>query len=214
MANKYETKIKKMLKNDDFDVSEIDEYIEEHEEEYNEGEKEYELSEFAFRAAVEIGNHEYVEEHIDDFDLNDNGDSSSYLNLTKNEEMIELLMDHGAFRSWEDYSDCKFAVETINCTILAFDSDFQKEIFEKYKEENDISDESVVKILEEEIEDEEIANVLELLGVILDGGEIAFVDQVDSPGNELKDLLEELGWECDFEGEMWKLETSGVYFIK
>ena len=30
----------------------------------------------------------------------------------------------------------------------------------------------------------------------------------------LRDLLEELGWYCAFEGERWKLETNGVYFIR
>ena len=31
---------------------------------------------------------------------------------------------------------------------------------------------------------------------------------------EINELIEELGWECDFEGESWKFETNGVYFIK
>ena len=27
------------------------------------------------------------------------------------------------------------------------------------------------------------------------------------------DFAEELGWDFDFEGDDWKLETNGVYFI-
>ena len=33
-------------------------------------------------------------------------------------------------------------------------------------------------------------------------------------GYELMELLEDLGWDCEFEGDSWKLETIGVYFIK
>lgn len=200
MANKIESKIEKMLKSNSFDLDEFEEYFEEHEDKYNEEEHEYELAEFAFRTAIRVGNVEYVEEHVEDFDLNDNGDSSSYLNETEDEEMQELLMDHGAFRSWEDYSDCRFAMETVNGTILAFASEFQKEVFEKYTEEQN--------------DDEEIKQVMELLGITIEGDELKFADLTDTLGDEVKDLIEDLGWDCDFEGDNWKLETCGVYFIK
>ena len=52
---------------------------------------------------------------------------------TDDEEMQEILMNHGAFKSWDDYEDCRFAMETVNGEILAFDSDFQQEVFKKYK---------------------------------------------------------------------------------
>lgn len=217
MANKIENKIEKMLKSDSFDIDELNEYVEEHEDDYNEDGNEYELAEFTFRAAIRLGNVEYVEEHADDFDLNDNGDSSSYLYETEDEGMQQLLMDHGAFRSWEDYTDCQFAVETINGSILAFQPEFQKEVYEKFKEENDLSDEDVIRILSEESDDydeDELKTSLEWIGVFVEDEEIAFRDIVGDEDYDLKDLLEELGWDCDFEGDMWKLETNGVYFIK
>jgi hypothetical protein len=52
------------------------------------------------------------------------------------------------------------------------------------------------------------------LGVTVQNRVIEFEDKVDSDGGELRDLLEELGWYCAFEGERWKLETNGVYFIR
>ena len=49
-----------MLTSDTFDIEELDEYVEEHADDYNEEENEYELAEFTFRAAVRLGNVEYV----------------------------------------------------------------------------------------------------------------------------------------------------------
>lgn len=217
MAKKIENRIERMLQSDSFDLDELDEYVEKHESDYNEEGNEYELAEFTFRAAIRLGNVEYVKEHADDFELNDNGDSSSYLYETDDGEMQELLMDHGAFKSWEDYTDCQFAVETINGSILAFQLEFQKEVYEKYKEIKKLTDDDVIKIQVNEVsecESEEIMSALEIIGVSIENEEIVFNDLTDQVGHELKDLLEELEWDCDFEGEMWKLETRGVYFIK
>lgn len=199
------------------DEAEITEYIEDYEDLYSE-----DIHDFAFREAIRQGVAAYIEEHAEEFDLNDDGGSSSYLYETDDEDIQELLMDMGAFRSWEDYDDCRFAVETVNGSILAFDADFQREVFEKYLEITGITEDDVLAMLEDEEKAEEFDNEhdryfceeMEMLGVTEEDGVIALVDKVDSDGGMLRDLLEELGWDCRFEGERWKLETNGVYFIR
>ena len=55
---------------------------------------------------------------------------------------------------------------------------------------------------------------MDALGVSIEDDEIIFTDKTDSEAGDLPELLEELGWECEFEGDRWKLETLGVYFIR
>ena len=98
------------------------EYLADHEDIYSD-----DIYDFAFREAIRQGVTEYIEEYAENFDLNDGDGYSTYLHETDDEEIQDLLMELGAFRSWDEYSDCKFAVETVNGSILAFDSDFQKE---------------------------------------------------------------------------------------
>ena len=131
-------------------------------------------------------------------------------------------MECGAFRSWEDYDDCRFATETVNGTILVFYEEFQKEVFQRYLEMHGITQDQVVTMFDDEdavesFEDESdrcFADDREALGICVEDNEIVFEDKVDSDGWELRDLLEELGWDCSFEGEQWKFETNGVYFIR
>ena len=74
-------------------------------------------------------------------------------------------------------------------------------------------DEDAVESFEDE-SDRCFADDMEALGICVEDNEIVFEDKVDSDGWELRDLLEELGWDCSFEGEQWKFETNGVYFIR
>ena len=180
------------------------------------------IYEFAFREAIRQGVTDYIEEYAENFDLNDGCGYSTYLHETDDEEIQELLMDLGAFRSWDEYSDCKFAVETVNGSILAFDGDFQKEAFAKYLETCGIKEDDIIAMFEDEEKADEFDaehdryffEEMEMLGITVEDGEISFVDKVDSDGGMLRDLLEDLGWNCAFEGEQWKLETNGVYFIR
>ena len=85
-----------------------------------------------------------------------------------------------------------------------------------------ITEEDVIIMLEDEDRAEEFdseherffCEEMETLGVEVANDAISFIDKVDSDGGMLRDLLEDLGWDCSFEGERWKLETNGVYFIK
>ena len=208
-----EAAVIELLVNSEDDFSDVAEYIDDHGDWYS-----GDLAEFVFREAVRRGIAAYVEEFADDFDLNDNGDSSSYLNETDDEEIIQILMDHGAFRSWEDYDDCRFAMETVNGEILAFDQDFQKEVYSKYKETFGLTDKRIAAVLEDGIYDNEsgrdVEDDLSRMGVTSSDGVISFEDLCGSDGYSTMELIEELGWSCDFEGESWKFETLGVYFIK
>ena len=193
---------------------ELDEFVEDHEEDHPDG-----LADYVFRLAIQMGNIKYVEEHAENFDLNDGEGYSTYLYETEDEEMQDVLMNHGAFRSWDDYDDCKFAMETVNGEILAFDSEFQKEAYEKYKEEFGFTDKKLRKIITEGLDDDEdydrdVETDMTALGVSFENDEITFDDKCGDDGYELMDILEELGWDCAFEGDSWKFETLGVYFIK
>ena len=100
--------------------------------------------------------------------------------------------------------------------------EFQKEVFQRYLEKYGITKDQVVTMFDDEdavesFEDESdrcFADDMEALGICVEDNEIVFEDKVDSDGWELRDLLEELGWDCSFEGEQWKFETNGVYFIR
>lgn len=199
----------------------ITEFLEENEDDYED-----DIYDFAFREAIRQGVTEYIENHVDDFDLMDNGDSSSYLDETEDEDIQDLLMSYGAYRSFDDYTDYKFAAETVNNTVLSFEADFQKEVFEKYLAQYGISQEELIEMFSdedkvEEFEDEHeryFEDDMAAMGVKVEADEIKFLDKTDWDNNdngiELYELIEELGWECDFEGESWKFETTGVYFIK
>ena len=199
------------------DDSEITEYLAAHDDEYSD-----DIYDFAFREAIRQGITDYIENYAENFDLNDGEGYSTYLHETDDEDIQDLLMELGAFRSWDEYSDCRFAVETVNGSILAFDCEFQREVFTKYLELYGITEEDVIIMLEDEDRAEEFdseherffCEEMETLGVEVANDAISFIDKVDSDGGMLRDLLEDLGWDCSFEGERWKLETNGVYFIK
>lgn len=183
----------------------------------------------AFRNSIRRGDLTYVEKHAKDFELNDEGEYSTYLNESKEREMQDLLMSLGAFRSWEEYGDCRFALETVNGTIIAFDSDFQIEAFKRYLDRFGLTEEQVVRTLEgnesesenqedfdewEEDESRDVVDDMEMIGVLSESASIAFKDMTGEDGNNTLELLEELGWELEFEGNSWREEKSGVYYLK
>lgn len=89
--NTIEAEIKRMIDESEEDFSELDDYISSHEDSYS-----GDLADFAFRAAIQSGNTEYVDQHADDFDLNDGDGYSTFLYETDDEEMQNILMNHGA----------------------------------------------------------------------------------------------------------------------
>lgn len=206
------------------DIERVEELVNEYE---NEIEDEN-LGQKALELAVESGCTDYVEEHIEDFDTWDMG---YLLDLTEDPSMIEVLNDHGIYHEWEYYDGSRFALETVNGTVLSFDPDFHKEVWVKYMEEHNLSDESVVALLNklstgEDLndEEEELEMVCDLLKVsvsdngTLQLGEYGWSGEVESEcgasGFDLVELLENLGYDIKFVGERWKLETNGVYYIE
>ena len=188
------------------------------------------IEEVAFRIAVQEGCYDYVENHYEDVELNDDGDCSSYLHETEDEGIIDLLTSVGAYRSWDEYSDCRFAVETVNDTVLAFDPDFQREVFDKLLQKLGLSEKQVAEKLDNGEADEyelpedfdvDVSTLQEVCNLLLvnsDGDNIVLgeFDSMDDSVQSwvLRQLVESLGWNCSFEGEMWKFETNGVYFIE
>ena len=197
------------------DFGKIEEFVKAYEDHYigEEG-----LWEFAFRTAVRVGNADYVNIYYENIDLNDGDGCSTYLDDAKDTEMEELLMDLGAFRSFDSYSDCRFAYETANGSILTFAPSFQVEVFRKYKETYGLTDETIIAFLRgEEIDEPEDTYLecdLESLGVYLDGDTLDMRDLEGDDGMETAELIENLGYDVKFEGDSWKFEILGVYFVK
>lgn len=55
---------------------------------------------------------------------------------------------------------------------------------------------------------------MEMIGVLSEDATIAFKDMTGGDGNNTVELLEELGWELEFEGNSWRTEKAGVYYLK
>lgn len=215
--NEIEARIAELMASAEEDGSELVAYIEAQKENYT-----GDIADFAFREAIRQGNISYIVNHVDEFELNDKGDCSSYLYESDDPDVQEVLMEYGACRSWGDYCNCRFAFETSEGYILAFDEDFQEEVFQKYLEVNHISQKDIISMFDNESSAESFDDAheryffddMDAMGVTVEDNEISFEDKVDSDGYELYELIEELGWSCSFEGESWKLETNGVYFIR
>lgn len=195
------------MESDDEDFEWLDDYLMDHECEYS-----GDIYEFAFREAVRQGKAGYIDEHSYEIELNDGDGCSTYLDETDDEDIKQLLIDNGACRSWEDFYDCQFAVETVEWTFLAFDTDFQEEVYEKYKEENNLTDEQVIAALREG--DSDIAEIMYCLGIEEENGEITFANVYNRSGMGALNILRDLGYSPEFEGNSWTLETIGVYYIE
>jgi len=213
-----EARLTALLADDPENLEEIDSYIEEVGDDYA-----GDIVEVAFRIAVRTGAANYVTENVDTVELNDDDGFSSYLFAAANSEIEEILMDNGALRPMDWYDDYRFSVESVNWEILAFDEDFQQEVFDKLLEVTGLTEEDVAELLsgnepeELDLPDDfsDYEDVFESLGISLNSdGEVELTDMVGSDGSATMSYLEALGWSCEFEGDSWKLQTTGVYFIE
>ena len=73
------------------DSERVEEIIDEYEDDWEDGS----LAVKALEIAVETGNYDYIDEHVDDFDTTEMG---YLLDHTDDDEIIALLNDHGIFR--------------------------------------------------------------------------------------------------------------------
>ncbi len=186
------------------DDADIDEYIESVRDEYDGS-----LENFAFDKAVEMGCYPYVEDHISDFDLNcgDEGECP-WIYKTDDQEIIDLLMNYGANRAMDDYQDYRFAYCTTTDYIISFDSDLQEEAFQKFLEQNELSESEIIENYDD------YSDELESIGISVEDGEIIYNDmESEDCGYAAKDVLESLGYELAFEGDSNKFETNGYYFL-
>ncbi|MCR5610625.1 MAG: hypothetical protein K6F68_02165 [Clostridiales bacterium] len=213
-------KVTSMLK-EAFEADDIDR-VEEIVNEYEDDLEDEDLVKIALEIAVECGNTDYVEEHIEDYDTWDMG---YLMNLTDDPNMIETLNEHGVYHDWDYFADFRFAYETVEGSLLAFDSDFQKEAWEKYLAYKGLTEQIVISALSGDdiengdIDSEDVEFACGLLGVALVDGALSINDpDIDNDPNvdgwSIVELLREIGYDVNFEGESWKLETSGVYYIE
>lgn len=212
--------LRKALADDDCEQAE--QIVEEYADDW-EGDDDLDIT--ALESAVELGCTDYVEAHVEDFDLYELG----YLHsLTTDPSMHETLADQGICRETEDFFGFRFAMESVNGTVLSFDPEFQQECWDRFREMHPCNDEDLLRILQMleeeglesvELEDEEyeIAQACTLLNVCEEDGEIVLKSFDDTMGEEywdLPELIDSLGFDTHFEGDSWKMETNGVYYIE
>lgn len=210
---------------EDLDI--VEEMLEEHG--YAEdGEADEDFYEEVFCLALNYNCYDYIEKHVEDIDLY----GTDYIAETDDEDIIDLLCENGASIPWEVYADKYiFACELVEGSILSFDPDFQKKVFEKFLEVTGLSEEDLIEKLEDgydfveqgiddyeidddcddfEYYDEPIYNELTLLeyckgiGFYVEDGEIVFHEfkyLQDENQLESKDVLIALGWELSAVGQ-------------
>lgn len=158
----------------------------------------------------------FIEEHIEEIDLS----SMDYISETDNEDIINLLCEHGAEISWEVCADkYRFSIELVNGAILSLDSDLQEEAYRKFLEISGLTEQDLFDKLEDgvnyvsedilnfELEDDEdydrVYNGMTLLeyckgiGFYVEDGEIVFHDfeYLENDNQfESKEVFEALGW--------------------
>jgi hypothetical protein len=137
--------------------------------------------------------------------------------VTMPDEVIEEAdeRDAASFPDLLDNHRCdRFAVETLDWEILNFDTALQQEAVARLLERHGKTPADAVHALSHPADgDAALVQKLTSLGVShLQGGLVAH-DLSGMRSYDLNDLLAELGWEVEFEGESGKFETAGVYFI-
>lgn len=97
--------VEQLLKEDNDTLSEA--LVDRYEDEYET------LAEETFRMAIRSGCAEYVREHADYFELNDDCYGSSYLSETRDPEIRDILIEAGAVPNPEDYDgDYRFLYQS------------------------------------------------------------------------------------------------------
>lgn len=178
----------------------------------------FNLDELVFRTAVRCGAVYYVEEHADDVNLNDRSGHSSYFAETDSEEMKELLWEMGAARQKKDLSHCRFLMEEVSGSIVKYDLSFQQEVFKEFMAENCLTEKLLVSLYEARggLDDIDISleDNLYAIGVDVSETGIAYRDLTGDDGDDLKDILEDLGWLCEYEGPADSDSIDGYYYIE
>lgn len=187
------------------------------------------LADTAFCIAIRVGCKAYVQDHCDDVELNrEDGWSSPYLDETDDKDMRDLLISCGARVNWMEYDGYSLAIETVNYSVLSFTESFQDAVFQKLLSVLSLTSTQLAEILADEkalenyqmpsvLDEFSLEEVCEALQIELDEGDVSlssfgYMDSDD--GSNVKDIVEALGWQFDFEGQEWGLGASGVYYIE
>jgi hypothetical protein len=187
------------------------------------------IEDLMFRAAVRAGNYSYVEEHVNCVDLNPNvGVTSLYLDEASDDSIRELLMQYGALMDLDEYDGYySLAIDTVTDAVLSFTTSFQKQVFDKFMDVSGMSQDQLKRALEDEdslidtnlpepLADYNLQDIHNAFRFIIKDEKVeidtyGYLNEVS--GWELKAIIEALGWEFEFEGVSWKLETNGVCYI-
>ena len=222
-------------------ADEYDGYDDEEDEEYEDDEEYYdydpdrELTKYVFKLAVKTGNTDYVRNHVDYFNM----EESSYLDYTDDEEMRDILISNGAMPEWDQYRKCRFAIETVNWSVIAFRPEFQREMYETFKKSRNLTDEDIHAILQDmnweeneydwlpqidecdlavndahNVQGWDVMRIMRTIGVYFKDGVLTFIDPEKYYSGDdhhcLIDLLDALGYKRKFEGHC----DMGVIFIR
>ena len=142
-----------------------------------------------------------------ELEVNDEDGFCSALNVTEDSRIRNLLFEHGANNTMEDYDGMRFAVDTINWEVISLNSDFREELIDAVIKKHGVEDADNFDFYKEalcfDIKDGEVIieekELDELYGIDL--YEVA------------KEFQKDLSYGLDFEGSRWKFETNGVYFV-
>lgn len=118
------------------------------------------------------------------------------------------------------FKACRFATEGTSGDILAFDHDFQKEVFKKYKKKYGLTNKIIQDIMDGDIEEDDyerpVLDDLCFLGVTIEDGKAYFEEKsgdASYDGGAIMDILEDLGYTCETSEDSNATDLIGVYFI-
>lgn len=92
---------------------------------------------------------------------------------------------------WEEYpGSCRFAVESVNWTVLEFTQEFQLEVFEQARKEFQESIDNEIEPLMD------LDEVCEILKITMEGEQVIAekFQYMEDGGDEILDLLEDIGY--------------------
>ena len=176
--------------------------------------------------AVQNDKVSFVSDYVDELEeINDSDDGyCSYLYETDNETIIDIFKGCGAVYSDDDYYNYRFSYCTTTCEVCSFEIELQKEAIESYLDNTGMTAEEFCEFVENGGEADEDAmsvdiydyeDVIDALGVVIKDGAVEFEDRTSyEDGSKIVDILTGLGYEVEFDGESWKFETNGYYYIE
>lgn len=212
------------------DLEEIDEKVQEYADLCNEDNLEFPTyEEEVFCIAVREGNADYVYAHANDFDLNSSEDSwgnptCPYIYEAKDDSIVQILYDCGAYVDWEEYESYPIAIDTSNGFVISFTAEFQEEVYKKILDYLGYDTDEFVETIEDDdlassvhVFEYTLSSVMNIFEWRIDDDEVVFEDfgfTSSDEGYAIRDILTQLGYEFQYVGNSSRREHIGVYFIE